>query len=53
MQKLVDQVQRDKNDTKNREKLKILQEKSQRINAVTNERKRKEETDKLERLDRE
>lgn len=53
MMKLVDQVSRDKTDLKNRETLKKMQEKAAKINAVNNEKRRKEELDRLERFDRE
>ena len=49
----MDQVARDKTDLKNKELLKRMQEKAARINAVTNEKKRKEELDKFEKMERE
>ena len=52
MQNLIDQVAKDKTDLKNRETLKRMQEKAARINAVNNEKKRKEEEVRLERIDR-
>ena len=41
MQNLIDQVNRDKTDKKNKETLKRMQEKATRMNAVNTEKKRK------------
>jgi len=53
MQKLTDQVARDKTDFKNKESLKRMQEKTQKVHAVNNEKKKREGQVKLERLERE
>ena len=44
---------RDKTDTKNKETLKRMQEKAARINAFTNEKRRKDDIVKMERIERE
>ena len=50
---MIDQVAKDKTDLKNRETLKRMQEKASRINAVNNEKKKKEEQKRIEMIDRE
>ena len=53
MQNLIDQVGRDKIDNKNKESLKRMQQKAVRMNAVSNEKKVKDETINCERMERE
>ena len=53
MQKLIDQVTKDKTDLKNREALKRMQEKANWLNAVNNEKRRRNEMEQLERIENE
>jgi len=52
MQNLINQVAKDKTDNKNKETLKRMQEKASRLNAVSHEKKLKEERGQLERMER-
>ena len=53
IQNLIDEVARDKVDMKNKETLKRMQEKAQRINALQKEKEKKNEFDKFEKIERE
>ena len=50
MQNLVEQAARDKTDQRNKELLKRMHEKALRINAITSEKNRKEEIEKVQRM---
>ena len=53
IQNLIDEVARDKVDLKNKETLKRMQEKAQRINALHREKDKKIEFNKFEKIERE
>ena len=53
MQNLIDQVARDKTDSKNKETLKRMQQKTAMLNAVQTEQKRKDELNRVEKIERE
>ena len=53
IQNLIDEVARDKVDLKNKETLKRMQEKAQRINALHREKDKKTEFNKFEKIERE
>ena len=50
---MIDEVARDKVDLKNKDTLKRIQEKAQRINAVHREKDKKNEFNKFEKIERE
>ena len=53
IQNLIDEVARDKVDLKNKESLKRMQEKAQRLNALQREKDRKNQCTEFERVERE
>ena len=53
MQNLINQVAKDKTDNKNKETLRRLQEKASRLNAVSNEKRFRDERVFMDKMERE
>lgn len=53
MQNLIDQVAKDKTDNKNKETLKRIQDKAAMMNAVSNEKRYKDEIAIIDKMERE